>query len=115
MTTWRNLVVAEMKRHGDMMGNTVGWACDLKADEYDEDWQRVPPDLHFHNKERAPNSEWGWLDREFDDGWGGIQGHPFTLWTESRVYFPVTYDGKEWCASVPRHPCVEPSQHHGGG
>lgn len=44
------------------------------------------------------------LDREFDDGFGNVNGAPFTLWTDSYVYFPACSDGSEWCASVPRHP-----------
>lgn len=54
------------------------------------------------------------LDREFDNGYGGAEGMPFTLWTEERVYFPVVYDGAEWVASVPRNPCDEATDHVGG-
>ena len=53
-------------------------------------------------------------DTEFDDGYGGTEGVPFTLWTEDRVYFPVQYDGSEWVASVPRFPCDEKTEHVGG-
>lgn len=54
------------------------------------------------------------LDREFDSGYGGHRGCSFTLWTASRVYFPCTYDGSEWCDSVPRNPCNTKTQHIGG-
>lgn len=54
------------------------------------------------------------LDAEFDDGYGGSEGAPFTVWTEKRVYFPVVYDGSEWVGSVPRNPNGEASYHHGG-
>lgn len=53
------------------------------------------------------------LDREFDDGYGGIEGEPFTLWTEKYVYFPVCYDGAEWVGSVRRDPCSEETGHVG--
>lgn len=36
------------------------------------------------------------LNREFDDGFGGSEGEPFTAWGEKYVYFPVVYDGSEW-------------------
>ena len=57
-----------------------------------------------------------WLDVEFDNGYGAIEGQPFTAWTEGSVYFPVQYDGGEWCASVPRHPSPHRSavKHIGG-
>lgn len=54
------------------------------------------------------------LDKDFDDGYGGSCGHPFTLWTVHRVYFPVVYDGAEWVGSVPRNPCDEKTRHVGG-
>lgn len=54
------------------------------------------------------------LNVEFDDGYGGSEGVPFTLWTKDRVFFPTTYDGAEWVGSVPRHPCEEATNHIGG-
>ena len=50
------------------------------------------------------------LDQQFDPGFG----EPFTVWTHTRVYFPVVYDGPEWVGSVPRHPCDERTEHMGG-
>jgi hypothetical protein len=54
------------------------------------------------------------LDVVFYAGFGGCEGEPFTLWTEARVYFPVVYDGAEWCGSAPRNPCEEKTAHQGG-
>lgn len=54
------------------------------------------------------------LDLVFDAGWGGTNGIPFTAWTETRVYFPIVYDGSEWAGSAPRNPCDEPTGHQGG-
>lgn len=54
------------------------------------------------------------LDQEFDDGYGGSEGCPFTLWTEKYVYFPVVYDGSEWVGWVPRNPCDIKTSHIGG-
>ena len=51
---------------------------------------------------------------EFDDDYGGSKGKPFTAWSENYVYFPVVYDGAEWVGRVPRNPCNEASEHHGG-
>ena len=56
----------------------------------------------------------GELDAEFDSGFGGHEGKPFTAWGQQRVYFPVVYDGAEWVSSVPRNPCNEPTEHVGG-
>jgi len=50
-----------------------------------------------------------------DQGDGGTEGAPFTLWTAKAVYFPVQYDGAEWVGSASRHPDGVPTQHQGGG
>jgi len=55
------------------------------------------------------------LIEEFDDGFGGTEGKPFTLWTENFVYFPLCYDGAEWCGSIARNPNDLPTEHQGGG
>ena len=54
------------------------------------------------------------LDVMFNNGYGGSEGKPFTLWTHNRVYFPVVYDGAEWVGSAPRNPCEEATGHMGG-
>lgn len=51
---------------------------------------------------------------EFDNGYGGAEGMPFTAWSEDYVYFPVVYDGAEWVGRVPRNPCDKVTYHHGG-
>lgn len=56
----------------------------------------------------------GELDREFDDGYGEVEGAPFTAWGPKFVYFPVCYDGSESVGSVPRNPCDEKIEHSGG-
>lgn len=38
----------------------------------------------------------------------------FTIWTKTRVYFPATYDGTDWCESVPRNPSDEKTEPVGG-
>lgn len=57
------------------------------------------------------------LSKEFDDDYGSEEGAPFTIWTRKHVYFPATYDGAEWCASVARNPGEQPqaTRHVGGG
>jgi hypothetical protein len=54
------------------------------------------------------------LDREFDAGYGGQEGDPFTAWGPNWVYFPICYDGSEWVGSAPRRPCGYISRHQGG-
>jgi len=85
LASWREMIVEEMDKRGDAWIDVVALA---------------PADLN--------------LDRVFDSGFGSMRGEPFTLWTRKRVYFPVTYDGAEWCGSVPRDPCDEVVDHLGG-
>ncbi len=54
------------------------------------------------------------LDTPFDSGYGGSAGPAVLIWTESRVYFPVVYDGAEWLDSAPRNPTAEGQLHVGG-
>lgn len=54
------------------------------------------------------------LNKEFNCGFGGSEGEPFTAWGEKYVYFPVVYDGAEWVGSAPRNPCKEKCSHVGG-
>jgi hypothetical protein len=55
------------------------------------------------------------LDIEFDAGYGGEEGLSFTCWTTYWVYFPLCYDGSEWCGSVARNPNMKATRHQGGG
>jgi hypothetical protein len=84
-TTWREELTEVMREHGESWGDVEACTLDDAA-----------------------------LDVVFYAGMGGIGGEPFTLWTRARVYFPATYDGGEWVASVPRHPCSEATKHVGG-
>lgn len=52
---------------------------------------------------------------EFDSGYGGSKGKPFTAWGPNWVYFPLVYDGYEWVGSAPRKPCDIELEHQGGG
>jgi len=54
------------------------------------------------------------MNVQFDPGYGGSEGIPFTVWTAKRVYFPAVYDGAEWVASVARFPDGQPTTHVGG-
>ena len=85
--TWRQLIKREMSFFGESLNDVISERCDEK----------------------------NWLDIEFDNGFGLTEGPSFTVWTKNRVYFPVQYDGSEWCGSVPRHPCYEVVRHIGSG
>lgn len=85
MATWRELISEEMKEQGEE------WTFVVEMTLSEED-----------------------LDVEFNSGYGGSEGKPFTLWTSKRVYFPVVYDGAEWCGSVSRNPSIEAAGHFGG-
>ena len=54
------------------------------------------------------------LKVEFDAGYGGSEGAPFTAWGKSWVYFPIVYDGAEWVGHAPRNPCEISMKHQGG-
>jgi hypothetical protein len=54
------------------------------------------------------------LDVKFDNGFGCPEGPVFTAWTQTRVLFPVCYDGAESVSSVPRNPSDEETSHVGG-
>ena len=54
------------------------------------------------------------LHCEFYAGFGGEEGASFTAWSENWVYFPLCYDGAEWCGSAPRNPCKIAMKHQGG-
>lgn len=84
-TTWRKQILHEMEERRESWGTVE--SCTLSDEE---------------------------LDVEFDAGYGGANGKPFTLWTDDRVYFPAVYDGAEWVASVPRNPNEEATAHVGG-
>jgi len=83
--TWRKLILQEMGKHGEHMQDAI--SCTLSRDE---------------------------MDTPFDDGYGGSEGKPFTLWTSKRVYFLAVYDGSEWVESVSRDPDGKPTGHIGG-
>lgn len=85
MATWRKLIALQMARNGEDFANVV----------------------------KSTLSDAG-LDTEFDDGYGGPEGDFFTLWTDEYVYFPIVYDGAEWCGSAPRNPCNVALSHQGG-
>ncbi|NTF17066.1 hypothetical protein G6L37_01310 [Agrobacterium rubi] len=54
------------------------------------------------------------LVQTFEVGFDGPSGRPFSAWTQRRVYFPLVYDGLEWCGSAPRNPDGIPLTHQGG-
>jgi len=86
MTTWKELLEAAMQERGETFDNIVA---------------NTLSDVDMND--------------EFDDGFGGINGCPFTVWTNNTVYFPVHHSGSEWVGSVSRHPDGKPTQHQGGG
>ena len=54
-----------------------------------------------------------WLHVEFKPRAWQLEGCPFTVWTKTRVYFPVTDRLSEWVGSVPRAPNDEATPHQG--
>lgn len=94
MKTWAELIAEELANRGETMADVE--FSTLSAEE---------------------------MAVEFDNGFGGVEGKPFTVWTKRFVLFPVVYDGSESVGSVARHPWSlmrhdgrpEPTTHIGGG
>lgn len=80
--TWRKLITEDMEEYGETWADLVSLTL--------------------------TDSE---LDTIFDAQEYAMQGKPFTAWSKRRVYFPVVYDGKEFVASVSRHPDGIPTKH----
>ena len=85
-TNWKELISYEMKL-------------------YEDSWDNLESSTISQNQ----------LMVKFDDDYGWPEGIPFCIWTKTRVYFPVVYDGAEWCSSVSRDPDGNPKNHVGGG
>lgn len=95
MRDWRGMITQEMLKHGDSWDNLdASTINDAQLDNIDGITIDEDEDLH-----RLPSTR-------------------FTLWTASRVYFPVhrgEYDGGPILGSVPRHPtyeatCINPDE-----
>lgn len=103
MTTWRELITIELKYHNDSF------------EKCQECVWGMAKALPFEDEITTKSATFDeFLDREFDGGYGLPEGEPFTLWTETRVYFPVVYDGAESVRSVPIHQTGEVTNHIGG-
>ena len=80
---------------------TTTWRALLAEEAGDDEIVAVAPDPTV-------------LDVPFDPGYGGSNGPEFLAWSDSRVYFPVVYDGAEWVGSAPRNPQAQGQGHVGG-
>jgi hypothetical protein len=43
-------------------------------------------------------------EREFNPGYGSVEGEPIYAYTKDWIYFKVCYDGAEWISWIPRNP-----------
>ena len=75
-TTWRNLIAAAMKEQGE--------------DASDIDGMTLTDDQ---------------LDMEIYEDTGTCHTGGWFVWTQTRVYFPISYEMGEKIESVPREPC----------
>ena len=80
---WKDYIEDEMQKFGDSWENVV--SC-------------------------APSEEKICEMFEIYDGYI-CDPNPFTLWTETRVYFPAWYDSQFWVESVSREPDGKPTNH----
>lgn len=90
--TWRDAFVLEAEKHGETEANII----------------------HL-----AATPDFGWDEPDYLNGAGSHRKERytprFTIWTTTRIYFPVTYDGHTRLRSLPRHPCEEMTDAFGGG
>ena len=85
MTNWKEMLIAAMQKRGETIK-------DIEANT-------------MSKKEML---------KQFDQGFGGTEGIPVTVWTKNTVYFPIQYDGAEWVGHVSRNPDGKPTDHQGG-
>lgn len=100
MATWRELIAAAMQKDDDEDEDDY-YGCKGSGDIWVDVVACTLTDAE--------------LDVEFDSGYGGTEGKPFTLWTKRYVYFPVCYDGAESVGFASRDPDGKPTEHWGGG
>lgn len=98
MATWRELITETMKENGDTWEDVIDFKLSKGAYRWGGEDKREPS-----------------LDESFDSGYGGEEGCSFQLWTKNNVYFPICYDGAEWCGSASRNPNGKALDHQGGG
>ena len=96
---------------------SISWKEDARMTT---NWRQELNEALQANNEKAADIIFSTLteeqaNEEFDNGYGAIQGCPFTAWTAHYVYFPACYDGQEWVTSVRRFPIDLPTEHIGGG
>ncbi len=68
----------------------------------------------FHDElisKSITDEEW---EREFDVGFGKIEGTAFVAFSEYYVYFPVQYDSSEWMTRMPLNSDIEFQPFHVG-
>jgi len=108
MTTWKELLEAQIKHYDDTLVSV--YAENTKSNL----WAELDDDEEPTEYTQADHLNIPGLLVQYDSGYGSTNGPAFTAWREKRVYFPAQYDGSEWVDSVPRNPCAQVTQHVGG-
>ena len=111
--TWKQLLEAALARHEDKLVEVYSrdpeqYVYHKAAEDEDEDEleELLPFTYSFSADLGAPGLNDPFFYSEL--------GPAFTAWGEKRVYFPATYDGRQWVDSVPRNPCAQATPHIGG-
>lgn len=83
-----------------------------------DNWYRMLQEIMESDKKDFSQKKCTLTDKElkvnFDSGYGGSEGIPFTAWGKKWVYFPIVYDDSEWIGHAPRFPCKISMSHQGG-
>ncbi len=64
-------------------------------------------DDYHYDSECTPPKEVSFADlpeRDYDSGYGGVEGPAFIAFGPGYVYIRGEYDGSEWITAIPRHP-----------
>lgn len=110
--SWMDMLRADKQfsEQDIVAGVCDGYARGKYGDDHDED---MPEQVILNWPHEAFQIA---MTTPFDCGFGGTNGPRFTVWTKTRVFFPVCYDGAEWVESVSRDPTFfEVTDHVGGG
>jgi hypothetical protein len=107
---WRDMIVKEMNAYKDSFDNVTSLIINKpsKSERYSAEW-------YIENDNPKQTNDMSILDIKFDSGYGGTEGMSFRLYTKTRIYFPIKYDGSEWVESLPIDPNSKEKPFHFGG
>lgn len=96
MTTVREQMLDAIKEAGDDPADVLcSYREVVDSEGYVDSWDKSLP-----RHDNVPATDLP--EREYDDGYGGVDGEPVIGFSERYVYVKACYDGSEWVQAVPR-------------